>query len=98
MFGARDEVLGEPLEARLARAAQAEREHGDGAQTARTAGAGLARAKLLGRRTPGARAREMQTSDKRKIIPMHVLLHHDHNAHGAAALDTEDGPVRRTVS
>ena len=90
MFGARDEALGEPLEARLARAAQAEREHGDGAQTAWTAGAGLPRAELLVRRQPEARAREIQTSDKRKTIPLNLLLHHDPNAHWAAALGTRD--------
>ena len=98
MFGARDEALGEPLEARLARAAQAEREHGDGAQTASTAGAGLPRAELLVRRQPEARAREIQTSDKRNTIPMNLLLHLDLNTHGAAALDTRGIQTLRSRS
>ena len=46
-LGARYEALGEPLEARPSRVAQAEREHGPGAQTARTACASPARAQLL---------------------------------------------------
>ena len=46
-LGARGATLGEPLEARPSSAAQAEREHGPGAQIARTACASPARAQLL---------------------------------------------------
>ena len=61
----RDAALGQPLATRPESGAQAEREHDDGPQTARTACAGLPRAELLVRRNQRARARVILSCGKR---------------------------------
>ena len=87
---ARDAALGQPLATRPETAAQAEREHDDDAQTARTAGAGLPRAELLVRRKPMARPRLMLSCGKRKTMLPKLMLHHAPNGDWAADLGTRD--------
>ena len=86
---ARDAALSQPLATRPESVAQAEREHDDGPQTARTACAGLARAELV-RRNQRARARVILSCGKRKTMLLTQMLHHAPKAHWDAALGTRD--------